>query len=483
MPLAKGKTEPKKRSRSAAEPTKPTKKVAKAEGDADVKIAKKTGSKQTTAGTAGVYDVHAHVPDRKNYKVVDEYSFVLNQTNIGANNNKYYVGQVLESGGKFHCWLNWGRVGETGQNSFLRNISRAEAISAFQKKFQEKTSNSWASRANFKKKEGKYQLVETEKKGPSTAAGSGKKKEEESSSPLGKLSKAQLDKGLAVLDELKLIIKKKTSFSQAEEDKLVALSSKFFSLIPTDIGRKNTSNLVIRDMQSLKEKEEKLKFWNRMGYDVEQDDKKSTKMTPISGVLSRPLPKTLKGALRKCDGDEADDAVEAGVKLEKKQVGNPSPKMDRELYGAIAIYTGSFYSEINECLRNEDRKKISPFFNYLKMLFEACDRLKPQKRTLWRGIGVDLSKQYKVGSQITWWSISSTTSAKSVAENFMYNCDGVSTFCTIEAQTAIDISAISLIPSEREFLLLPGTQFLVKKAEKKGKTFHVTLEEIGRLVS
>ena len=40
------------------------------------------------------------------------------QTNIGQNNNKFYVIQVLESdkGGDFVCFQRWGRVGETGQN-------------------------------------------------------------------------------------------------------------------------------------------------------------------------------------------------------------------------------------------------------------------------------------------------------------------------------------------------------------------------------
>ena len=43
-------------------------------------------------------------------KVLSDYDAMLNQTNIGANNNKYYVIQALTQGGKFYTWTRWGRV-------------------------------------------------------------------------------------------------------------------------------------------------------------------------------------------------------------------------------------------------------------------------------------------------------------------------------------------------------------------------------------
>jgi poly [ADP-ribose] polymerase len=39
------------------------------------------------------------------------------QVNIGANNNKFYRGQVVCAGGQFWSWTRWGRVGEQGQNA------------------------------------------------------------------------------------------------------------------------------------------------------------------------------------------------------------------------------------------------------------------------------------------------------------------------------------------------------------------------------
>ena len=45
------------------------------------------------------------------YEVVDDWDCMLNQTNIGQNNNKYYVIQLLKSrGGYYNVWNRWGRV-------------------------------------------------------------------------------------------------------------------------------------------------------------------------------------------------------------------------------------------------------------------------------------------------------------------------------------------------------------------------------------
>eukprot|EP00913_Durusdinium_trenchii_P012545 g11780.t1 len=75
-------------------------------------------------------------------------------------------------------------------------------------------------------------------------------------------------------------------------------------------------------------------------------------------------------------------------------------------------------------LRDEDRDQAGSYFPYLRMLFEACARLPIREVTLWRGVGVDLYEQYKVGSTITWWGVSSCTSDKAVAHNFANGCAG-----------------------------------------------------------
>ncbi|KAM7536273.1 hypothetical protein Aperf_G00000083460 [Anoplocephala perfoliata] len=90
------------------------------------------------------------------------YNFMLNQTNLQHNNNKYYLGQVLEddNGGNFSVWFRWGRVGKTAQTSLRSYGSKQQAIQEFEKKFRSKTGNFWRARSNFTKRPGLYDLIE-----------------------------------------------------------------------------------------------------------------------------------------------------------------------------------------------------------------------------------------------------------------------------------------------------------------------------------
>ena len=110
--------------------------------------------------------------------------------------------------------------------------------------------------------------------------------------------------------------------------------------------------------------------------------------------------------------------------------------------------------------------------------------LSQQKRTLWRGLSVDLDKnpEYKVGNTVVWWGVSSCTSDQKVAQGFAGGCGGGASVVTIEAKSACDISAISFYGNEKESLLCPGTKLKVKKMEKKGGITYVTLEEVGRAI-
>ena len=85
---------------------------------------------------------------------------MLNQTNIGQNNNKFYVIQLLQSGGQYYLWTRWGRVGEAGQSSNKRCGTQEAAEREFCKKFKDKTKNSWEERENFTAVKGKYTLLE-----------------------------------------------------------------------------------------------------------------------------------------------------------------------------------------------------------------------------------------------------------------------------------------------------------------------------------
>ena len=122
---------------------------------------------------------------------------MLNQTDVGNNNNKYYLIQCLESdnGGNYYCWQvranefdafsdslsvlsrsvsqsvissssvfpfqRWGRVGKiAGTNLVQSGGNKESAKSTFTKKFQDKTKNRWEDRDDFCKVAGKYDLLQ-----------------------------------------------------------------------------------------------------------------------------------------------------------------------------------------------------------------------------------------------------------------------------------------------------------------------------------
>ncbi len=95
-------------------------------------------------------------------KVFKDYDCMLNRTDIGDNNNKFYVIQLLKRfDGLYQTWTRWGRVGERGQNAISNALANVDqAIKDFEKKFKDKTKNNWADRANFQVASGKYTLLE-----------------------------------------------------------------------------------------------------------------------------------------------------------------------------------------------------------------------------------------------------------------------------------------------------------------------------------
>lgn len=407
------------------------------------------------------------VPDREKFKVHENYAVVLNQTNIGENNNKFYIIQLISDGTLYFIWTRWGRVGENGSNNLANCGNLETGVSEFKKKFKAKTGNKWEDIDAFKSKNEKYTLVETNEKEGQT---------NDDSTPVGHLSPAQIEKGQEVLKELEKELTNESQLSIVQ-----SLSSKFFTLIPTVTGRKKPQPISSLDM--LHQKEELLKFYLRMGF--EEIVKEDPNLTPISGIMELELKKKLLDACKHiCTSCDVKSSVTKGLSLAKNNAGNPTKVMNQELYGAILLYTSNaIYKDLNKVLREQNRTAVKKYFDYLRMLFEAADILPKKEVTLWRGISVDLSKQYIPGSKVVWWGISSCTSDQNVAKNFMNGCGGDCSFLTIDSKTATDISELSFYSSEKESLLLCGTQLEVISCEKKGKIAYIHLKEIGRVIS
>eukprot|EP01059_Diplonema_ambulator_P008230 TRINITY_DN1777_c0_g2_i2.p1 TRINITY_DN1777_c0_g2~~TRINITY_DN1777_c0_g2_i2.p1 ORF type:complete len:726 (+),score=343.48 TRINITY_DN1777_c0_g2_i2:114-2180(+) len=246
----------------------------------------------------------------------DVYQCTLNQTNIvNANNNKFYIIQLLESDKGNQWWLftRWGRVGVPG-NTQLKPQSSAEAgKTAFKAQFRSKTSNAWEKRDNFQKVDGKYMLMEIEQGDDASDSDSGgdaalpdsklpsrvqkvmeliadKKamvktmKELEIDTeqmPLGKISKGQIKKAYGYLKQIEAELKKDKK--QRVKKVLEEANTMFFTMVPHNVGMCKIN--MIMDIPTVKEKMELLDTLS----DLEVADKilkqvKKSKIHPLDAA-------------------------------------------------------------------------------------------------------------------------------------------------------------------------------------------------------
>jgi len=255
----------------AAEEPKPKAKRTKSEALADLK---EEGNKKK-AKLTHKKDSYCNIPG----EVFEDYDCMLNQTNIGQNNNKFYVIQIIKNGNNYAVYTRWGRVGEKGSDMTSPcGSSQESAFKEFEKKFKDKTGNKWSERHDFQAQANKYTLIEidhsaeeeiankiaqlNEKEGNPTKVSKTVVKPSKLASetqelmklifdenmfkhameefnidvkkmPLGAISKSQIAKGYEVL----LDIEKEVKSSKPSTQVLQTLTSKFYTLIPHSFGR------------------------------------------------------------------------------------------------------------------------------------------------------------------------------------------------------------------------------------------------------
>ena len=229
--------------------------------------------------TKGGAAVDTLVPNKDAYRVLQDggktYSATLNQSNLGANNNKFYIIQVLlhESSGQIFNWNRWGRVGVPGQTALNGPMPKNNAINAYQSKYRDK-----AIKGGYKEIEIKY---DDEKEQEKPAKGKGKEKKNQTKSkmdqglqnlinlifdinimnntmkeigydakkmPLGRLGESTIKEAYDVLNKLSQAVKKK------DKTLMTKLSGDFYTLIPHDFGFKNMANFILDNEEKVKNK-------------------------------------------------------------------------------------------------------------------------------------------------------------------------------------------------------------------------------------
>ncbi|CAF1072045.1 unnamed protein product [Rotaria sordida] len=124
---------------------------------------------------------------------------------------------------------------------------------------------------------------------------------------------------------------------------------------------------------------------------------------------------------------------------------------------AIRLYTiewtenqRSLYSMLNYTLKKDTRENLRPYFKYLKLFLTALAKLPcAPSSTIWRGVPMDLSAQFPLGTSVIWWAFSSCTTSLAVLENNMYLGDA------------------------DEILLLPGTKMIVQSQLSPAPDLHI----------
>ncbi|KAM5444619.1 putative NAD(+) ADP-ribosyltransferase [Microsporum ferrugineum] len=235
------------------------------------------------------------VPGKDGYKVcLDKgvaFDAALNRTDAGANNNKFYIIQLLEgpAPGQFSTWTRWGRVGKKGQTAHLKASNFDQALNTFDKKFKDKSGLAWSNR-NASPRNNKYTYVERTYEDDADEEPKKKKAKEDKPKkevkkadctlheavqrlvamifnhdffnaamremsydakelPLGKLSKRTLLQGFEALKQLDTLVHDAAKRA-SNQWKIEQLSNQYFSIIPHAFGRNRPP--ILRMAQQIK---------------------------------------------------------------------------------------------------------------------------------------------------------------------------------------------------------------------------------------
>ncbi|CAF5133708.1 unnamed protein product, partial [Rotaria magnacalcarata] len=69
--------------------------------------------------------------------------------------------------------------------------------------------------------------------------------------------------------------------------------------------------------------------------------------------------------------------------------------------------------------RSENRQALKIWFPYMKLFDTALDKLPTVKEAVWRGVPVDIGKNFAKNQIVTWWSVNSCSSSPNVIKDFL----------------------------------------------------------------
>lgn len=137
-----------------------------------------------------------------------------------------------------------------------------------------------------------------------------------------------------------------------------------------------------------------------------------------------------------------------------------------------------FYLRLNDALR-AGSSDLADFLPILRLLVLALSHL-PKKpiEALYRAVSADVYHTVAANKLVTEYHLISCS------EHYdSFAGRGYKTRCKIHPKTAVPVMSFSAFPQEKEWLLLPGTQFRILSVHHghDGIT-HVEMEEVGNVL-
>jgi hypothetical protein len=197
-------------------------------------------------------------------------------------------------------------------------------------------------------------------------------------------------------------------------------------------------------------------------------------LTPLEGYEKKDLV-SLEDAVKSIDVSIHN--LNAMVWTAKRNSQNPSNGLTPDESAAIGLYTmewpegyENFYTLLNQKLRSEERKCLTPWFSFLKLFLTALYKLPSIRKTIWRGIRENVNNLYI--EDFIWWGVSSCTTTIESMERFIGR-SGERTLFMIECINGKSIKAHSSYQDENEILLMPGTYLTVTGKWSPSENLHI----------
>ena len=99
----------------------------------------------------------------------------------------------------------------------------------------------------------------------------------------------------------------------------------------------------------------------------------------------------------------------------------------------------ALYRILNNALRSENRQALKIWFPYLKLFDTALDKLPTVNGVVWRGVSLDIGKNFTKNQVFRWWSVNSCSASVDVIKNFL-GTNIASTLFLIEAVNGKKVS-------------------------------------------